>query len=75
MTKSLETVGRVTHTHTHTQAFLDNEIASNSKAFNVPINERRNLKFNCILMTVILGFFLYLGKGGNDETKIKYKRT
>ena len=66
MIKSLETVGRVTHIHTHTQAFLDNEIASNSKAFNVPINERRNLKFNCILMTVILGFFLYLGKGGKN---------
>ena len=43
--KSLETVGRVTHTHT--QALLDNEIASNSKAFCVPKN-RRNLEYNRI---------------------------
>ena len=44
MIKSLETVGRVTHTHT--QAFLDNEIASNSKAFNIPKN-MKNLKCSC----------------------------
>lgn len=44
MTKSLETVGRVTHTHT--QAFLDNEIASNSKAFSI-LKNRRNLKCSC----------------------------
>ena len=46
MIKSLETVGRVTHTHTHTQAFLDNEIASNSKAFSIPKN-MKNLKCSC----------------------------
>ena len=55
MIKSLETVAGVTHTHT--QVFLNNVIASNCKTFYVPINIRRNLKFNCILMTVILGFF------------------
>ena len=44
MTKSLETVGRVTHTYT--QPFLDNEIARNSKAFNIPKN-MKNLKYNC----------------------------
>ena len=64
MRKSL--VSLVAVTYTHTQAVLNNEIARNSKTFNVPINERRNLKFNCILMTVILGFFLYLGKGGKN---------
>ena len=42
MIKSLETVGRVTHT----QPFLDNEIARNSKAFNIPKN-MKNLKYNC----------------------------
>ena len=42
MTKSLETVGRVTHT----QAFLDNEIARNSKAFSI-LKNRRNLKCSC----------------------------
>lgn len=42
MTKSLETVGRVAHT----QAFLDNEIASNSKAFSI-LKNRRNLKCSC----------------------------
>ena len=47
MGKSLETVGRVTHTHTHTQAFLNNQIASNCKAFCVPKN-RRNLEYNRI---------------------------
>ncbi len=46
MIKSLETVGRVTHTHTHTQPFLDNGIASNSKTFNIPKN-MKNLKYNC----------------------------
>ena len=44
MIKSLETVGRVTHTHT--QPFLDNGIASNSKTFNIPKN-MKNLKYNC----------------------------
>ena len=44
MIKSLETVGRVTHTHT--QPFLDNEIARNSKAFNIPKN-MKNLKCSC----------------------------
>ena len=44
--KSLETVGRVTHTHTHTQAFLDNKIARNSKAFNV-LKNRKNLEYSC----------------------------
>ena len=53
MRKSLETVVAVTHT----QVFLSNVIASNCKAFSVPINIRRNLKFNCIFITVILGFF------------------
>ena len=43
MRKSLETVGRVTHT----QSLLDNEIAGNSKTFGVPKN-RRNLKYNRI---------------------------
>ena len=42
--KSLETVGRVTHTHT--QAFLDNKIARNSKAFNV-LKNRKNLEYSC----------------------------
>ena len=46
MIKSLETVAAVTHTHTHTQAFLDNEIASNSKAFSIPKN-MKNLKCSC----------------------------
>ena len=45
-------------------AVLDNKIARNSKAFNVPINIRRNLKFSCILITVILGFFLLSDKKG-----------
>ena len=44
MIKSLETVVAVTHTHT--QPFLDNEIARNSKAFNIPKN-MKNLKYNC----------------------------
>ena len=44
MEKSLETVGRVTHTHT--QAFLDNEIARNSKTFNIPKNIE-NLECSC----------------------------
>ena len=44
MIKSLETVGRVTHTHT--QPFLDNEIARNSKAFSI-LKNRRNLKCSC----------------------------
>ena len=39
--KSLETVVAVTHTHT----FLDNEIARNSKAFNV-LKNRRNLEYS-----------------------------
>lgn len=47
MIKSLETVAGVTHTHTHTQSLLDNEIAGNSKTFGVPKN-RRNLKYNRI---------------------------
>ena len=64
MRESLETVVAVTHTHTHTQTVLDNKIARNSKAFNVPINIRRNLKFSCILITVILGFFLLSDKKG-----------
>ena len=42
--KSLETVGRVTYTHT--QASLDNEIARNSKAFSVPKNIE-NLECSC----------------------------
>ena len=42
MIKSLETVVAVIHT----QAFLDNEIARNSKAFNIPKN-MKNLKYNC----------------------------
>ena len=42
MRKSLETVVAVTHT----QAFLDNEIARNSKAFSVPKNIE-NLEYNC----------------------------
>ncbi len=46
MIKSLETVGRVTHTHTHTQPVLDNEIASNSKAFNI-LKNKKNLKCSC----------------------------
>ena len=44
MRKSLKTVVAVTHTHT--QAFLDNEIARNSKAFNVPKNIE-NLECSC----------------------------
>ena len=44
MIKSLETVGRVAHTHT--QSFLDNGIARNSKTFNIPKN-MKNLKYNC----------------------------
>lgn len=40
--KSLKTVVAVTHT----QAFLDNEIASNSKAFSI-LKNRRNLKCSC----------------------------
>ena len=51
MRKSLETVAGVTHTHTHTQAFLNNVIASDCKTFHVPKNRKRNLKFNCILNT------------------------
>ena len=43
--KSLETVVAVTHTHT--QAVLNNQIASNCKAFNVPKN-RGNLEYNRI---------------------------
>ncbi len=42
MIKSLETVGRVAHT----QSFLDNGIARNSKTFNIPKN-MKNLKYNC----------------------------
>ena len=42
MTKSLETVGRVAHT----QPVLDNEIASNSKAFNI-LKNKKNLKCSC----------------------------
>ena len=42
MIKSFETVGRVTHT----QPFLDNEIARNSKAFNIPKNIE-NLECSC----------------------------
>ena len=44
MRKSLETVVAVTHTHT--QAFFSNVIASNCKTFNVPKNIK-NLKYNC----------------------------
>ncbi len=44
MIKSLETVGRVTYTHT--QPVLDNEIASNSKAFNI-LKNKKNLKCSC----------------------------
>ena len=44
--KSLETVGRVTHTHTHTQVVLDNQIARNSKVFRVPKNGK-NLEHSC----------------------------
>ena len=39
--KSLETVVAVTHTHTHTQVVLDNQIASNCKAFNVLKNRKK----------------------------------
>ena len=46
MFKSLETVGRVTHTHTHTQVFLNNIIASNCKTFCVP-KIIKNLEYNC----------------------------
>ena len=53
MRKSLETVGRVTHTHT--QAFLNNQIASNCKAFDVPKN-RRNLEYNRIKSRLYFGF-------------------
>ena len=42
--KSLETVGRVTHTYT--QPFLDNEIARNSKTFNI-LKNRKNLEYSC----------------------------
>ena len=52
MMKSLETVARVTHTHTHTQAFLNNIIASDCKTFNISEN-RRNLKYNCNLLAVL----------------------
>ena len=45
MIKNLETVGRVTHT----QAFLDNEIARNSKTFNIPKNIKKKSKIDCIL--------------------------
>lgn len=44
MIKSLKTVGRVAHTHT--QPVLDNEIASNSKAFNI-LKNKKNLKCSC----------------------------
>ena len=37
--KSLETVVAVTHTHT--QVVLDNQIASNCKAFNVLKNRKK----------------------------------
>ena len=43
--KKLETVGRVTHTHT--QVLLNNQIASNCKVFCVPKN-RRSLEYNRI---------------------------
>ena len=42
--KSLETVVDVTHTHT--QVVLDNQIASNCKAFNV-LKNRKNLEYSC----------------------------
>ena len=42
MFKSFEILGRVKHT----QAFLDNEIARNSKAFNIPKNIE-NLECSC----------------------------
>ena len=42
MRKSLETVVDVIHT----QAVLNNEIARNSKTFNIPKN-MKNLKYNC----------------------------
>lgn len=39
MMKKLETVARVTHTHT--QVFLlNNKLASNSKVFSIPVNIR-----------------------------------
>ena len=41
--KSLETVVAVTHTKK--KAFLDNEIARNSKVFNV-LKNRRNLEYS-----------------------------
>ena len=43
--KSLETVVAVTYTHT--QAVLNNEIARNSKTFNV-LKNRGNLEYNRI---------------------------
>ncbi len=44
MIKSLETVAGVTHTHT--QVFLNNIIASNCKTFCVP-KIIKNLEYNC----------------------------
>ena len=49
--KNLETVGRVTHTHTHTQAFLNNVIASNCKTFDVSKN-KKDLNYT-VISTVI----------------------
>lgn len=47
--KSLETVGRVIHTHT--QAFLNNVIASNCKTFDVSKN-KKDLNYT-VISTVI----------------------
>ena len=47
MEKIAESLIAVTHTHTHTQVFLNNIIARNCKNFSIPEN-RRNLKNNCI---------------------------
>ena len=44
--KSLESLEAVTHTYTHTQAFLNNVITSDCKTFHVSKNIK-NLEYNC----------------------------
>ncbi len=51
--KSLETIVAVIYTHT--QAVLNNQIASNCKAFNV-LKNRRNLEYNRIKSRLCFGF-------------------
>lgn len=52
MRKSLVSLEAVTHT----TVVLNNQIASNCKTFNVPINIEKKSKIDCILYAVIFRF-------------------